>query len=412
MTRRSPSSYPPDRSHATAAETAVSPADRTRPATGPPGRRRRGRRSSNRTCGSTAPRGSLEFRPRTRAAGRRRRRWTVPRRAGPVEVLASPSGSRPGFGEDLEHLLEETADAGVTRFVWLRQFEPGSNSAAAQPAAGPPRARPAPRCSGRPLPRDPSAPDHAVAPAGRALLRRRATKRSSGTKRLRSARVVPRRRRLAGAERRTCGNRGSTGAPIGGGGSAPVDARPGTPPDGKTGTRERTRRTSSRTSPCRGDEIGAEGLRRDRRQGPAGQSAQGGRDRRGPGAGRRRGTQLGAVAQAPDPAAGQALPQPERRRATRAPPPPHRRARETHHPRARDRNAPHQGRRPRGPRHPFVHHPSTARRRRSWNEEASSPGQRSFKIHVSGRLPKPELKVRPSRRSSTTWRKRARRNGA
>ncbi len=27
------------------------------------------------------------------------------------------------------HLLEETADAGVTRFVWLRQFEPGSNSA-------------------------------------------------------------------------------------------------------------------------------------------------------------------------------------------------------------------------------------------------------------------------------------------
>ena len=31
---------------------------------------------------------------------------------------------------DLEHLLlEETVDAGVTRFVWLRQFEPGNNSA-------------------------------------------------------------------------------------------------------------------------------------------------------------------------------------------------------------------------------------------------------------------------------------------
>ena len=35
----------------------------------------------------------------------------------------------PGLRRDLEHLLEETADAGVTRFVWLRQFEPGNNSA-------------------------------------------------------------------------------------------------------------------------------------------------------------------------------------------------------------------------------------------------------------------------------------------
>ena len=37
----------------------------------------------------------------------------------------------PGLRRDLKHLLEETADAGLTRFVWLRQFEPGSNSAAA-----------------------------------------------------------------------------------------------------------------------------------------------------------------------------------------------------------------------------------------------------------------------------------------
>ena len=37
----------------------------------------------------------------------------------------------PGLRRDLEHLLDETVDAGVTRFVWLRQFEPGSNSAAA-----------------------------------------------------------------------------------------------------------------------------------------------------------------------------------------------------------------------------------------------------------------------------------------
>ena len=35
----------------------------------------------------------------------------------------------PGLRRDLEHLLEETADAGVTRFVWLRQFEPSGNSA-------------------------------------------------------------------------------------------------------------------------------------------------------------------------------------------------------------------------------------------------------------------------------------------
>ena len=72
----------------------------------------------------------------------------------------------PGLRRDLEHLLEETADAGVTRFVWLRQFEPGGNSAGRQPAAGPPRAPPAPRRSGRPLPRNPSASDHAAAPAG------------------------------------------------------------------------------------------------------------------------------------------------------------------------------------------------------------------------------------------------------
>ena len=35
----------------------------------------------------------------------------------------------PGLRRDLDHLLEETLDAGVTRFLWLRQFEPGSNSA-------------------------------------------------------------------------------------------------------------------------------------------------------------------------------------------------------------------------------------------------------------------------------------------
>ena len=37
----------------------------------------------------------------------------------------------PGLRRELEHLLDETVDVGVTRFVWLRRFEPGSNSAAA-----------------------------------------------------------------------------------------------------------------------------------------------------------------------------------------------------------------------------------------------------------------------------------------
>ena len=46
----------------------------------------------------------------------------------------------PGLRRELKHLLDETVDAGVTRFVWLRQFEPGSNFRRRQPAAGPPRA--------------------------------------------------------------------------------------------------------------------------------------------------------------------------------------------------------------------------------------------------------------------------------
>ena len=37
----------------------------------------------------------------------------------------------PGLRCELENLLEETVAASVTRLVWFRQFEPGSNSAAA-----------------------------------------------------------------------------------------------------------------------------------------------------------------------------------------------------------------------------------------------------------------------------------------
>ncbi|MBA2003519.1 hypothetical protein HLX68_24375, partial [Escherichia coli] len=37
----------------------------------------------------------------------------------------------PTLSENLAHLLEDTVDGRVTRFVWLRQFEVGANSAAA-----------------------------------------------------------------------------------------------------------------------------------------------------------------------------------------------------------------------------------------------------------------------------------------
>ena len=36
-----------------------------------------------------------------------------------ADALVDAARAR-GFRRDLEHLLEETADAGVTRFVWLR----------------------------------------------------------------------------------------------------------------------------------------------------------------------------------------------------------------------------------------------------------------------------------------------------
>ena len=50
----------------------------------------------------------------------------------------------PGLRRELEHLLNETVDAGVTPFVWLRQFEPGSNSADANRLLDRLRAEPPP----------------------------------------------------------------------------------------------------------------------------------------------------------------------------------------------------------------------------------------------------------------------------
>ena len=129
----------------------------------------------------------------------------------------------PGLRRDLEHLLEETADAGVTRFVWLRQFEPGSNSADANRLldrlehlrrldvpegvfhAIPPHRitrlrrqggallrRRSPRAPGQPPPRD----SRGLAPSsGRCFPRRRGG--DGGV--VPPARRVPRRRRLAGA---------------------------------------------------------------------------------------------------------------------------------------------------------------------------------------------------------------------
>ena len=68
-------------------------------------------------------------RPRRRSSGSAPTRWSTPNARS--KKPASPSGFRPGLRRELEHLLDEAVDAGVTRFVWLRQFEPGSNSAAA-----------------------------------------------------------------------------------------------------------------------------------------------------------------------------------------------------------------------------------------------------------------------------------------
>ncbi len=52
-------------------------------------------------------------------------RWHIWR--GVVHILDDKLHSR----EQLLALLEDTADDRVTRFVWLRQFEPGSNSSSA-----------------------------------------------------------------------------------------------------------------------------------------------------------------------------------------------------------------------------------------------------------------------------------------
>ena len=73
-----------------------------------------GRRSTRRRGpGRNAPRGRRAQRHgrRSRSSGSRFVRAAAGR--GPR--------SGPGVRRDLEHLLEETADAGVTRFVWLRQ---------------------------------------------------------------------------------------------------------------------------------------------------------------------------------------------------------------------------------------------------------------------------------------------------
>ena len=101
-------------------------------------------------------------------------------------------GRPPGLRRDLKHLLEETVDAGMTRFVWLRQFEPGSNSADANRLLDRLEHLRGLDVPEGPLPRYPSAPDHAVAPAGGALLRRR-TPRAPGQPPPRDSRGLRRR---------------------------------------------------------------------------------------------------------------------------------------------------------------------------------------------------------------------------
>ena len=64
--------------------------------------------------------------PRRRSSGCAPTRWSTPERRIEARIAERVP---PGLRRALEHLLNETVDAGVTRFVWLRQFEPGSNSA-------------------------------------------------------------------------------------------------------------------------------------------------------------------------------------------------------------------------------------------------------------------------------------------
>ena len=72
----------------------------------------------------------------------------------------------PGLRRDLEHLLEETSRRRRDAVRLAPAVRAGQQFGRRQPAAGPPRAPPAPRGSGRPLPRDPSASHHSAAPAG------------------------------------------------------------------------------------------------------------------------------------------------------------------------------------------------------------------------------------------------------
>ena len=60
-------------------------------------------------------------------------RAAVRRRAGRCRNAGSKLALRSGFRPDcaMDICFHETVDANVTRFVWLRQFEPGSNSAGA-----------------------------------------------------------------------------------------------------------------------------------------------------------------------------------------------------------------------------------------------------------------------------------------
>src|SRR3546814_5684694 len=48
----------------------------------------------------------------------------------PYTTLFRSHRITPTLSENLAHLLKDTVDGRVTRFVWLRQFEVGANSAA------------------------------------------------------------------------------------------------------------------------------------------------------------------------------------------------------------------------------------------------------------------------------------------
>ena len=96
---------------------------------------RRGPRSGTsiwRTCAACTDSGPSRVAPARELVEQLREGGSAPMRSSTRNAgsrPASPSGCRPGCGATSSICSKRRSTPGVTRFVWLRQFEPGSNSA-------------------------------------------------------------------------------------------------------------------------------------------------------------------------------------------------------------------------------------------------------------------------------------------